>query len=682
MGEALTEKSGQFGTLSAALVQARRLFASNHAGAEAQLREILKVVPHQPDALLLLGSARRVQGDVAQALAILKPLAALLPKNADVQFELGLAHADCDESAEAIAAFRRTVALDPNHAHAWRALGDQFTLTGNTRAADDAYARHIKASVNDPRLREAATALCENNLALGERLLRAFLAAHPTDVAAIRMLAEIGARFGRYDEAEKLLARCVSLAPGFDAARFNYATILHRQNKMPEALAEIEHLLAREPKNAGYRNLQAAAFARLGETARAIVAYEAVLKDHPRQAKTWMSYGHTLKTAGRQTESIEAYWKSIALQPNLGEAYWSLANLKTFRFTPEQIEAMRAQLARDDLEEEDRFHFDFALGKALEDAQAYAESFEHYAKANALRRESLPYNADEFSRGVERHKKFFTMEFFAAHEGCGCAAPDPIFVVGLPRSGSTLIEQILASHSAVEGTMELPDIMAIARKLGGRKKMEEDSAYPDALAALNPDVLRTLGEEYLQNTRMHRKLGRPFFIDKMPNNFIHAGLIHLILPNAKIIDARRHPLACCFSNFKQHFARGQGFAYSLTDMGRYYRDYVEMMAHYDRVLPGRIHRVIYEDMVADPETEMRRMLAYCGLPFEENCLLFYQNERTVRTASSEQVRMPIFADAVDQWRNYELWLGPLKDVLGPVLADYPRAPVFPEAQYI
>jgi tetratricopeptide (TPR) repeat protein len=681
LGETLAGNPEQFGTVSAALAQARRLLMSNPSRAEAQLGEILNVVPSQPEALLLLGSARRVQGDAVQALAVLKPLAASLPKNAGVQFELGLAYADRDESTKAIAAFRRTAALDPDHAHAWRALGDQFTLTGNARAADDAYARHIKASVNDPRLREAATALCENNLASGERLLRAFLLEHPTDVAAIRMLAEIGARLGRYEEAEKLLARCVALALGFDAARFNYATILHRQNKMQEALAQIEHLLTREPKNAGYRNLEAAALARLGETTRAIAAYEAVLKDHPKQAKAWMSYGHTLKTAGHQNESIDAYWKSIALQPGLGEAYWSLANLKTFRFTPEQIAAMRAQLARTNLEEEDRFHFHFALGKAMEDAQAYAESFEHYAKANELRRESLPYNADEFSRSVQRHKKFFTPEFFAARAHVGCPAPDPIFVVGLPRSGSTLIEQILASHSAVEGTMELPDIMAIARKLGGRKKMEDDSAYPDTLAALDYDALRMLGEEYLQNTRMHRKLNRPFFIDKMPNNFVHAGLIHLILPNAKIIDARRHPLACCFSNFKQHFARGQGFAYNLTDIGRYYRDYVEMMAHYDHVLPGRIHRVIYEDVVADPEAEIRRMLAYCGLPFEENCLLFYQNERTVRTASSEQVRMPIFTDAVDQWRNYEAWLEPLKDVLGPVLANYPHAPVFQEAQH-
>lgn len=650
------------------------------AKAEVQLREILKVVPNQPDALMLLGSARRLQGDAAGAVAILTPLAATQPKSAAIQFELGLAHADCDDAAEAIAALRRAVSLDPNHAHAWRALGDQFTLAGDTKAADQAYAQHIKASVNDPQLREAASALCDNNLAVAERLLRPFLRDHPTDVAAIRMLAEIGARLGRYDEAEKLLARAVELAPGFDAARFNYATILHRQNKMADALAQIEHLLKRESKNAAYRNLQAAAFARLGETARAIAAYEQVLTDHPKQSKAWMSYGHTLKTAGRQDDCIAAYWKSIALLPGLGEAYWSLANLKTFRFTVEQVAAMRGQLARNDLEDEDRFHFHFALGKALEDAQAYEESFEHYAKGNALRRASLPYKADEFGESVQRLKIFFTPEFFRARHGAGSDAPDPIFVVGMPRAGSTLIEQILASHSAVEGTMELPDIMAIARKLGGRKKKDEDSAYPDVLATLSPDALKALGEEYLAGTRPHRKLNRPFFVDKMPNNFVHAGLIHLILPNAKIIDARRHPLACCFSNFKQHFARGQGFAYSLADIGRYYRDYVEMMAHYDRVLPGRIHRVFYERMVDDPEAEVRRMLAYCGLPFEENCLLFYQNDRIVRTASSEQVRMPIFTDAVDQWQNYEPWLGELKTVLGSVLASYPDVPVFAEAQ--
>jgi tetratricopeptide (TPR) repeat protein len=634
----------QRGTLATALAHAARLLAANPLRAEEQVREILKVVPNQPDALLLLAEARNAQGDDAGALAILKQAAK----------------------------------SHTNHAHVWRALGDQYTLAGDAKAADDAYARHIKASVNDPKLIEAASALCDGDLPRAERILRPFLHEHPTDVGAIRMLAETGARLGHMDQAETLLARCIELAPGFDAARFNYATLLHRQGKEPEALAQSEELLRRDPKNPGYRNLQAAVFARLGETDRALEAYEKVLRGYPNQPKAWMSYGHTLKTVGRQDEAIAAYRKSIAQMPGLGEAYWSLANLKTFRFVPEEIKTMRAQLARTDLDEEDRYHLDFALAKALEDAGEYAQSFSHYERANALRKERQNYNAGEMTRTVERMKALFTPEFCRAREGWGNPAPDPIFVVGLPRSGSTLIEQILSSHSQVEGTMELPDIMAIARKLGGRKKKTDESLYPESLASLTDAELRALGEEYLAGTRIQRKTARPFFVDKMPNNFVHAGLIHLILPNAKIVDARRHPMACCFSNFKQHFARGQAFTYSLPDIARYYADYVEVMRHYDQVLPGRVHRVIYEEMVAEPEREVRRLLAYCGLDFEPGCLRFYENDRAVRTASSEQVRMPLFTDALEQWQNFAPWLSPLREILGPIVASYPQPPVFPE----
>jgi tetratricopeptide (TPR) repeat protein len=389
-----------------------------------------------------------------------------------------------------------------------------------------------------------------------------------------------------------------------------------------------------------------------------------------------MSYGHALKTVGRQDEGIVAYRKSIALLPSLGESYWSLANLKTFRFSPDEIAAMRTQLARSDISEEDRFHLDFALGKALEDAGAYAQSFEHYASANALRRQSLDYSADATSEHVCRSKAVFTREFFAARADAGCKACDPIFVVSLPRAGSTLIEQILSSHSAIEGTMELQDVNFLVRHLGERPRKSRPEDYPELLKGFEKARFESLGGEYLERAHIQRKLGKPFFIDKMPNNFQHLGFIHLILPNARIIDARRHPMGGCFSNFKQHFARGQAFTYDLTDLGRYYRDYVELMAHFDAVLPGRVHRVFYEKMVAHPEREIRALLAYCGLPFEESCLRYYENDRAVRTASSEQVRQPIFTNAVEQWRNYEEWLGPLKAALGPVLDAYPEVPVF------
>jgi tetratricopeptide (TPR) repeat protein len=452
--------------------------------------------------------------------------------------------------------------------------------------------------------------------------------------------------------------------------------VLYRHDKPAEALPEVEQLLAAEPRNPSHRTLKAAVLGRVGEYDQAIELYRAVLAEYPNQPKVWMSAGHALKTAGRQDEGVAAYRRCIELAPSLGEAWWSLANLKTVKFSAADMDAMRVPLARADIGQEDRFHLHFALGKALEDAGDYAASFEQYAEGNRLRRTMIGYSADENTAHVRRSTQLFTREFFAARAGHGAPAPDPVFIVGLPRSGSTLLEQVLSSHSQVEGTMELPDMVALARELGGRRRAGELSRYPQVLAALGAGELRALGERYLERTRIQRKTGAPFFIDKLPNNFAHVGLIHLILPNARIIDARRHPLACCFSGFKQHFARGQSFSYSLEDIGRYYRDYVELMAHFDAVLPGRVHRVLYEAMVDDTEKEVRRLLDYCGLPFEPQCLEFHRTVRAVRTASSEQVRQPIFREGLDQWRHYDAWLAPLKGVLGPVLDAYPGVPDF------
>ncbi len=658
------------GTLATALAHAARLLGSDPVMAEAQAQAILEVVPGHREAVLLLGAAQRGRGLASSALETLAPLAAAHASWPAVQLELGLTLAQLGQGSAAVEALSRATRLNPGLAAAWRALGDQLTLLGDSRAADDAYARQIKASVNDPVLLEAATALCEERLAVAERLLRGFLKAHPTDVAAIRMLAETGARLGRYGDAETLLERCLELAPSFTAARHNYATVLYRQNKPAQVLAQVDLLLRQDPRNPGYRNLRAAALSRIGDYDQAIAGYEDVLNDHPQQPKVWMSLGHALKTTGRQGDSIAAYRRSIALMPGLGEAYWSLANLKTIRFSPEEVGSMERQLERADLGDEDRFHLHFALGKALEDAGAWEESFRHYARGNALRRAAVTYDPEETSDHVRRSKALFTAAFFAEREGAGSDAPDPIFIVGLPRAGSTLIEQILSSHSQVEGTMELPDIPALAKRIGGKRKRSEGTAYPEALAELEPAALRAMGEEFLERTRIQRRLGRRFFIDKMPNNFAHVGLIHLILPRARIVDARRHPLGCCFSGFKQHFARGQAFTYDLTEIGRYWADYAELMEHFDEVLPGKVHRVLYEDMVLDPEREVRRLLDHCGLPFEPGCLRFHETERAVRTASSEQVRQPIFTDAMDHWRHYEPWLGPLKTALGEALAAY------------
>ncbi len=664
------------GTLDVALAHATRLLESNPALAAEQAAEILKVAPNHPMATLLMGAARRSCGNAASALEILEPLVNLQPNWPAAHYELGRALASVRRGDAAVAALRRAVQLKPDMTEAWLALGDHLTAIGDNEGANAAYAQHIKFSTRDPRLMEAAAALCENRIAVAEALLRRHLKRQPTDVVAIRMLAEIAGRLGRYGDAEILLSRCLELAPSFAPARHNYALVLHRQNKATEALAEVNRLLAIDPSNPGYRNLNAAILVRIGEYEQSIEIYRDVLAEYPKQAKAWMSYGHALKTAARLQDCLSAYRKSIELAPNLGEAYWSLANLKTFRFAPAEVDTMRTQLARSDLSHEDRFHFHFAIGKSLEDAGHFEESFDHYAQGNKLRRAGVSFDPDENSAHVRRSKALYSKEFFGQRAGVGAHAPDPIFIVGLPRSGSTLLEQILSSHPAVEGTQELPDITSIARVLGGKKTRAQTSKYPEILATLGAEDFRALGEQYLRQTRIQRKTDAPFFIDKMPNNFAHVGLIHLALPHARIIDARRHPLGCCFSGFKQHFARGQHFTYSLEEIGRYYRDYVELMAHFDEVLPGRVHRVLYERMVDDTEAEVRRLLEYCNLPFETQCLRFYENERAVRTASSEQVRQPIFREGLGHWRHYEPWLEPLKRALGPVLDTYPATPVF------
>ena len=661
------------GDLATALAHTRRLMASRPDMGAQQAIEILKAVPGHPEALLLLGLACRLRGDLARAREILVPLADAQPRAAAVQYEAGLVLGALGETPQAIARLDEASRLDPAGPHIWRALGDQLTRIGDTPAADKAYARGIEASVHDPHLMEAAKALADDKLAVVERLLGDYLSAHPTDVTAMRILAEAGTRQGRYAEVEALLSQCLDLAPSFVAARYNYALVLYRQNKAAEALPQIEALLADDAEDPSYRNLYAACLGLIGEYARSIEVYRRVLADFPIQPKIWLSYGHALKTAGLQEDAIAAYRRALDLAPQLGEAYWSLANLKTVRFATAEIAVMNAQLARADLSRDDQLHMHFALGKALEDAGDYAASFDHYARGAALRLVEVPYDAEETTARSERNKALFTRAFFAARADQGADAPDPVFVVGLPRSGSTLVEQILASHSQVEGTMELPDLDVIAMRLGYRGRKPDAAAYGEALAVLDAEQLRALGEDYLQRTRIQRKTGRPLFIDKMPNNFQHIGLIQLILPRARIIDARRHPMAACFSAFKQHFARGQNFSYALEDLGRYYRDYVSLMDHFDQVLPGRIHRVIYESLVEDPEAEVRRMLDYCQLGFEPECLKFYENDRAVRTASSEQVRKPIFREGLDQWRRYETWLDPLKASLGPVIETYADA---------
>lgn len=497
----------------------------------------------------------------------------------------------------------------------------------------------------------------------------------------MQLLAAAYLRLDQYVDAGKLLTRCLELAPNHAAAHHDYALVLDKQMRRGDALREIERALEADPGNPDYRNAQAVLLDRVGKYDRAIDVYASLLDEHPEQPKVWTSYGHTLRAAGRQGDSVAAYRKAIEYSPEFGEAWWSLADFKTLGFSAAETDEMRRQLDRTELTDDDRLHVEFALGKALEDAGDYHGSFEHYSEGNRLRRRMDPYDAAQLTAGVRRSKALLTPAFFADRADCGSAGRDPIFIVGLPRSGSTLLEQILASHSAVEGTMELPDMLAIVRELGKRGAGAGGWQYPEVLASLEPDEFRALGERYLESTRIYRNTDRPMFIDKMPNNFANVGLIQLMLPNARIVDARRHPLACCLSIFKQLFARGQAFAYGLDDLGHYYHDYVELMAHFDEVLPGRIHRVFYERLVDDTEAEIRGLLEHCGLPFEERCLRFFETDRAVRTSSSAQVRQPINRAGVDHWRHFEDWLDPLKQALGPVLDAYPAVPRFDPATH-
>jgi tetratricopeptide (TPR) repeat protein len=638
-------------SLNAAVEHASAILGADPAGAERQAKAILALSPKDPRALLVLASARRRQGDAAAALTILKPLAAAYPRAAATRYELGCALAATGRTADGLAALRQA--------------GRLLFAQGDNREAEAAFAAHDRLQVRDPALIPAADALYQDRLDDAEQRLRILLTARPNDAPALRLMAQVLVRLSRYRDAGTLLEHALSLEPAHDGARFAYAHALFQQQRGAEALAQLAPLLAKSPSEPAYLNLQAGCLTLQGDMDQAIAIYGGLLAAYPQQPKVWLNHGHALRMVGRGEEAAAAYKHAIALQPGLGEAYWSLANLKTASFTDAEIAAMGAELDRADLASEDRLNLHYALGKALEDRGQYAASFEHYAQGAAIRRAAAPYDADDTTGLMQRSKALLTPAFFAARQGQGDPAPDPVFILGLPRSGSTLVEQILASHPQVEGTMELPDIGLIAEGLGW-----PEHAYPDSLAGLDPARLRALGQGYLAATRVHRKLGQPLFIDKMPHNFQHVGLIQLILPNAKIVDVRRHPLGSCFSAFKQHFALGLDFSYDLQDLGRYYRDYVELMDHFDAVLPGRVHRLIYEDLVQDTEGEVRRLLDYCGLPFEPACLEFHANKRAVRTVSSEQVRRPIFRDGLDQWRHYEPWLGPLTTALGESLTHW------------
>jgi tetratricopeptide (TPR) repeat protein len=637
--------------------------------AKKQAEAILRQYPRDINSLFVVAAAIRAEDDNEEACIRLKALIRRAPDFALAHQELGFALSASGQLIPAIAALQRAVAIEPKLPASWKLMGELFLIDGDEDSAAEAFNQHLLAASEDPNLILAIRCFNAGKTGQAEQLCRKFLEQNPTNVTAIRLLAEIGLKVGVLVDAERLLERCLELAPDFNLARMSYAKVLTRREKLELALEQADYLLKEQAEKPAYLALRASILVRMGDYESALPCYEYILERYPAQPSVMLSYGHSLRAVGEQEKSIEAYRKTIDLRPSFGDAYWSLANLKTFRFEDSDLDMMRAQLDGNDCAREDYFHLCFALGKALEQRKQFNESFHYYQLGNTIKEKLSGYDAGNIENYVHRMKTACPRGLFPSAEDQGCQAPDPIFIVGLPRSGSTLLEQILASHSQVDGTKELIQILAIARRLGGKRKKSEPALYPDNLSELDTQALQELGQEYIDRTRIQRG-NAPFFIDKMPNNFLHIGLISLILPHAKIIDARRHPMAACFSGFTQLFARGQSFTYGLNNIGRYYRDYVDLMGHWDEVLPGKVLRVQYEDVVADTENQVRRMLAHCGLEFEESCLQFYKTERAVRTASSEQVRQPIYSGAMDHWMNFEPHLDELKEVLGPVLDRY------------
>ena len=650
------------------LGRARKLLQDGQMPAAAQLCEgVLQTEPENRDALYTLAVVRRFQKDLPGALALADQLIALDPSNGRAHQERGHCLRDMGDTAGAFAAYQNAVTHNAALAGSWNMLAKIHTAAGRTEPAEFAETQRDYLINLPPELQTVASLIQERRFLKAERICRAYLQANGHHVEAIRFLAEIGINFSVLDEAEFLLESALVLEPENAGAHLDYVGVLNKRQKFEQALGQAAALRGKQPGNPQIDLLYANQNLAVGNFDEALSVYRQCAAQMPEYPNIHLTLGHALKTVGQQQQAIEAYSQAYKIRPDFGDAYWSLANLKTYRFDDAQLAAMRAQEAAPSTQLADRYHLCFALGKALEDRGDYAGSFTYYERGNRLKRDEVGYDWRKISKEIALQIEHCTPALFAGLAGSGSPAPDPIFILGLPRAGSTLLEQILASHSMVEGTMELPNILALAHKLDGRRRVDEEARYPANLAELNREELSQFGEAYIRDTAIHRKQGTPFFIDKMPNNFRHIGLIHLILPNAKIIDARRGAMGCCFSGFKQLFAEGQEFTYGLEEIGHYYTDYTRLMDHWDQVLPGKVLQVSYEAVVADLEPQVRRLLEFCGLPFEDACVKFHQTERAVRTASSEQVRQPIFTSGVDHWENFSSWLDPLRAILGPDL---------------
>ena len=656
-------------SIDLALMRAAARLDSDPPAAARAAAEIIARAPRNTEAQLLLASAWRRMGDAKAAAGVLEGLSALNPDSTVLQLELARAYRSGGRFGEARGALERALALDEALGDAWRELAELHFAQGEESAGDRAYARYCALAATPPEHGDALMALADNRLEAAAEILQHRLQQVPEDVGALRLLAEAASRWGDEVQAERRLRECLERAPGYGAARRDLVRLLHGQQRSTEVLPLIERLLAQEPDNVEDLATKAQTLRLIGRIEDGIALLQATLERRPREDALWLLYGHLLREVGRPSEAIQSYRHVLALRPGSGRAWWALANLKTFRFTDAERAAIATQLPG--AHGPEAVHLEFALGKALEDVAAYDESFEHYRRGNALQLATLIVHPEAAAGELERSRQLYTAEFFRARVGFGSAARDPIFIIGLPRSGSTLLEQILASHSQIEGTRELSTVVNIVRELIAHPLPGTRAGYPQLVEDLTEAQVRTLAASYLEHTRPARTQGRPRFVDKMLGNFAHLGLIQLMFPRATIIDARRHPLACGFSCYKQLFTRPLAFTYGLEEFARYYRQYDAHVRQFESVLPGRIYRVYYEQLIADPEREVRALLAHCGLEFEPQCLRFYENPRAVLTVSSEQVRQPLYTESLEHWRHYERHLEPLRVALGPLVTDYP-----------
>ncbi|HLJ06077.1 MAG TPA: sulfotransferase, partial [Acetobacteraceae bacterium] len=607
----------------------------------------------------------RLLGQPSKALETLGALERAHPNYSLLFQERGHCHVALGDPARAIELFERAVGLNPALASSWAMLERLLSSSGQRQRAAVALQHLSKLRRLPPETVEAGSWFCDGEHVAAENLLTRYIASHGRHAEALRLLGRIAQRRGATDRAEGLFREVVDSSPAYVAARLDLVRVLIECQKYSAAREQVERHLQAEPSDPEARFLRATILAGLGRHEDAVPIFQQLLSETPQLNHLRIVLGHSLKALGRRDEAVRAYQDATGGQADVGDAFWSLANLKTYGFSDGEIDRMRALEALPGSGLPDRAHLCFALGKALEDRADHGGAWAFYARGNALMRAKSGYQTEAMEDNARRIIETCGEEFFAARNGVGASDRDPIFIVGLPRSGSTLLEQILASHPDVDGTQELHDIPRLVLEL----QAQGPNRYPDLLPGLDPLLFERLGRRYLDQTRIYRQ-GGPRFIDKMPNNFRHIGLIHLMLPNAAIIDIRREPMACCVSNLKQLFARGQEFCYGVEEIASYYRTYLALMRHWNRVLPGRVLRISYEDLVEDLGASVRRILAHCGLAFDPACLDFHRSRRAINTPSSEQVRQPLFREGLSQWRHYEPWLDPLKEMLGDAICRY------------